>query len=283
MQSQEGGIVPEEYRTEYVADRVNTLGRAFLGVSVECARCHDHKYDPVSQEEYFRLFAFFNGVNETGQIPYSGVPSPTVIVTDDEAEADARGPARSHGRARGRARPGQRRLRRRLRSSGWRGRHASAGGAGRPGGPPAPRSGRAGAARRRRTASASAPAHAALRQPGASRPTPRTWAATWTGSRRRCPAGSGARRGSPATATSAWPTRGSAFFERNQPFSLALWFRIEKEGTAGPLVTRSAGLFGGNRGYEIILHEDGRLTAGLHHVFPDNSIEIETAQPRARR
>ena len=57
MQSQEGGVVAEEYRVEYVADRVNTLGRAFLGVSVECARCHDHKYDPISQKDYFRLFS----------------------------------------------------------------------------------------------------------------------------------------------------------------------------------------------------------------------------------
>ena len=80
MQSQEGGIVSEEYRTEYVVDRVNTFGRAFLGVSTECARCHDHKYDPLTQKEYYRLFSFFNSVNETGQIPYSGVPSPTVMV-----------------------------------------------------------------------------------------------------------------------------------------------------------------------------------------------------------
>ena len=87
MQSQEGGIVAEEYRTEYVVDRVNTLGRAFLGLSVECARCHDHKYDPVSQREFYRLYGFFNNVNEVGQIPYSGVPSPTAIVTTPEADA----------------------------------------------------------------------------------------------------------------------------------------------------------------------------------------------------
>jgi hypothetical protein len=84
MQSQEGGVVPEEYRTEYVADRVNTFGRAFLGVSVECARCHDHKYDPITQKEFFELFAFFNSVNESGQIPYSGIPSPSVMVMDAE-------------------------------------------------------------------------------------------------------------------------------------------------------------------------------------------------------
>ena len=57
MQSQEGGIVSEEYRTEYVVDRVNTFGRAMLGLSVECARCHDHKYDPITQKEFYRLFA----------------------------------------------------------------------------------------------------------------------------------------------------------------------------------------------------------------------------------
>ena len=87
MQSQEGGIVPEEYRTEYVVDRVNTFGRAFLGISVECARCHDHKYDPVTQKEFYQLFAFFNSVNETGQIPYSGIPSPTLVVKDDATRA----------------------------------------------------------------------------------------------------------------------------------------------------------------------------------------------------
>jgi len=87
MQSQEGGIVAEEYRTEYVVDRVNTLGRAVLGLSVECARCHDHKYDPISQREFYRLYAFFNNVNEVGQIPYSGVPSPTTIVTTPAVDA----------------------------------------------------------------------------------------------------------------------------------------------------------------------------------------------------
>jgi hypothetical protein len=87
MQSQEGGIVPEEYRVEYVADRVNTLGTAFMGLSLECARCHDHKYDPVLQREYFQLFAFFNSNNEAGQIPYSGIPSPTLILPKPEAEA----------------------------------------------------------------------------------------------------------------------------------------------------------------------------------------------------
>ena len=56
----EGGVIPEEYRIEYVEDRTTTLGIAFLGLTLECARCHDHKYDPISQEAHFQFFSFFN-------------------------------------------------------------------------------------------------------------------------------------------------------------------------------------------------------------------------------
>ena len=78
----EGGIIDEEYRVEYVADRVRTVGMAWMGLTTECARCHDHKYDPFTQEDYYRLFAFFNNVNEFGEdgrvanaVPM--MPSPT--------------------------------------------------------------------------------------------------------------------------------------------------------------------------------------------------------------
>ncbi len=63
----EGGIIDEEYRIEYVADRVRTLGMAWLGLTVECARCHDHKYDPITQRDHYRFFAFFNNVPEFGE------------------------------------------------------------------------------------------------------------------------------------------------------------------------------------------------------------------------
>ena len=58
--TQEGGVIDEEYRVEYVSDRTQTFGTAFLGTSFECAKCHDHKYDPISQKDYYSLFAFFN-------------------------------------------------------------------------------------------------------------------------------------------------------------------------------------------------------------------------------
>jgi hypothetical protein len=84
----EAGIVFEEYRVEYVADRTNTLGKAVLGLSLECARCHDHKYDPVSQKEYFELFAFFNSTDEMGHAVYGPdqTPGPALLLTDEEVE-----------------------------------------------------------------------------------------------------------------------------------------------------------------------------------------------------
>ena len=63
----EGGIIDEEYRVEYVADRVRTLGMAWLGITLECARCHDHKYDPITQRDHYRFYAFFNNVPEVGE------------------------------------------------------------------------------------------------------------------------------------------------------------------------------------------------------------------------
>lgn len=79
----EGGVIEEEYRVEYVADRVHTTATVFMGLSFQCARCHDHKYDPFTQVDYYRLFAFFNqlpdrtvGYNTRGAAePY--IPAPT--------------------------------------------------------------------------------------------------------------------------------------------------------------------------------------------------------------
>lgn len=89
--TQEGGVIPEEYRVEYVSDRTMTFGKAFLGLSVECAKCHDHKYDPISQEDYYSLFAFFNNVPEKGLIEeYGATPPPFLVLTAEEIEEKAR-------------------------------------------------------------------------------------------------------------------------------------------------------------------------------------------------
>lgn len=64
--TEEGGVIEEEYRIEYVLDKTNTFSKGIIGITMECAQCHDHKYDPISQQEYFELFAFFNNTPEKG-------------------------------------------------------------------------------------------------------------------------------------------------------------------------------------------------------------------------
>jgi hypothetical protein len=87
QQNMEGGIIEEEFQAEYVADRTNTFGDAFLGVSLTCAKCHDHKFDPVSQKEYYELFSFFNNVKEAGQISWDdALPTPTLLLPTEKQE-----------------------------------------------------------------------------------------------------------------------------------------------------------------------------------------------------
>ena len=76
----EAGSIPEEWHVENVVDRVDTLGTVFLGLTIGCARCHEHKYDPISQKEYYRLFAYFNNVPEWGIGPNNGNSPPFIEV-----------------------------------------------------------------------------------------------------------------------------------------------------------------------------------------------------------
>lgn len=74
----EGGIVPEEYQVEYVVDRVDTTSTVWLGLTLGCARCHDHKYDPISQKEFYQVFAYFNNVPEYGRAIKEGNSPPFI-------------------------------------------------------------------------------------------------------------------------------------------------------------------------------------------------------------
>lgn len=83
----EGGSIHEEFRVEGVADRVNTLGAAFLGLTLECARCHDHKFDPVSQRDYYSLAGYFHDIDEEGTYEASHlVPSPSLLLSTEEQQ-----------------------------------------------------------------------------------------------------------------------------------------------------------------------------------------------------
>jgi hypothetical protein len=90
--TEEGGVIPEEYRIMYVTDRNDLFGKGLLGVTLECAHCHDHKYDPFSQKEYYQMFAFFNNVSEVGIESVIGGPEtyakkPLMEISDDDVKS----------------------------------------------------------------------------------------------------------------------------------------------------------------------------------------------------
>ncbi|WP_010136440.1 DUF1553 domain-containing protein [Ochrovirga pacifica] len=86
-QNIEGGIIDEEFRVAYVSDRTATVSQGLLGLSYACAQCHDHKYDPISQKNYYELFAFFNNVDETGLIPWDrATPVPAMLLPTEKQE-----------------------------------------------------------------------------------------------------------------------------------------------------------------------------------------------------
>jgi hypothetical protein len=87
-QTNEGGSIDEEFRVEYNADRVHTTAGAFLGLTMECARCHDHRFDPITQKDYYRLFAFFNSTDESGLYSHftDAIPSPALLLFENDAQ-----------------------------------------------------------------------------------------------------------------------------------------------------------------------------------------------------
>ncbi|MGL4630022.1 MAG: DUF1549 domain-containing protein, partial [Leadbetterella sp.] len=91
-QNAEAGIIEEEFRVEYVVDRTNTLGTGLMALTVGCAKCHDHKYDPISQKDFFSMSAFFNSTFENGSPNCIGTDSivagPSVMLTSAKQDAE---------------------------------------------------------------------------------------------------------------------------------------------------------------------------------------------------
>ena len=84
----EGGVIPEEFRVEYVVDRVKTTGNVWMGLTMECAQCHDHKYDPISQEEYFKFYAFYNNNADPGMQTRRGNTAPILEIITPEKKKE---------------------------------------------------------------------------------------------------------------------------------------------------------------------------------------------------
>ena len=86
-----GTALPEESFFKNVLDRVNAVGTAFMGMTVQCAQCHDHKYDPITQKDFYSLFAFFNNIDaapETAGRPRNGLQPPFIAVGSPEQIAN---------------------------------------------------------------------------------------------------------------------------------------------------------------------------------------------------
>ncbi|HEV7351350.1 DUF1553 domain-containing protein [Telluribacter sp.] len=263
QQSQEGGIVPEEYRTEYVADRVGTFGKVFLGMTVECARCHDHKYDPISQKDFFSLYAFFNNNNENGQIPYNGEASPSMTIPTPEAEAKLKFIRTSLSTEKEQLYNSAPAYRQRFQQ--WL-RQAEA-----------------------QPDSAVVPAtqdligHFTFDEP----------AGTKFQNQVNPEHTARAEGDSAISATASRPGRFGkarfmsgpnsvnfgkdfAFFERHQPFSVSIWLNLRDASINGSLFHKSNGVFNGYRGWNMFRLPDGRLRLFISHIWPEDAIELQT-------
>ncbi|WP_421828642.1 DUF1553 domain-containing protein [Larkinella sp.] len=317
QQSQEGGIVDEEYRVEYVADRVNTFGKAMLGMTVECARCHDHKYDPISQKDYYSLFAFFNNNNERGQIPYNGEPAPTITLTSSDVDAKLKFIHQKIKPLQQRLNPNRPEYQQAF--GQWLSQAernpASSANVGLVAHYTFDEADRRDfkayeSSEEKKLKDAERKKEDELKKkeeerrkklglPEVKKPAvPKTREelekdprnAFWNQVNDTLPARLagdpesfpyqikgkvGMARYLKGDSNIELP-RKVGFFEQNEPFSVSAWFNVAKPVLEGMLMGKSNGPFDGNRGYEIGLLEDGRFKLTINHVWPDNSLDVET-------
>jgi hypothetical protein len=265
QQSQEGGIIPEEYRAAYVSDRVDTFGKTFLGITVECARCHDHKYDPISHKDYYSLYAFFNNNNENGQIPYNGEASPSITLPTPEAEAKLKfihqNLQKEKSVLNARAKLAEENFQTWLANARSQPEKAVAAGQSdligyfnfdEPTG--------------KVFQNLANPKHKATAEGDdslsnvASRPGRLGKARYIFGD----------------NAVAFGDT--FAFFERNQAFSISIWLNLHDPKVTGSLLHKSNGVMNGYRGWNVFREEDGCIKLTMSHVWPENAIEIRTVE-----
>ena len=259
-QTNEGGSVEEEYRVEYVADRTHTAGTAFLGLTVECARCHDHKYDPISQKDYYSLFAFFNSIDESGLYSHftNAVPTPTLLLSDTPTEASIADLKQKVSEAEGRL--AQLVIGRRDAFKEWV-RH-----------PPATLEigGRIGDFSFDEIKDKTVINAADPEKPGTLNDSPEIIPG---------------RRGNylKLSGENSVVFKDIGAFTRATPFSIALWMQIPDYKDRSVVFHRSrAWTDSGSRGYQLLI-EDGKLSMSLIHFWPGNAIRIRTKEKAPER
>jgi hypothetical protein len=255
LQNEEGGIVEEEYRVAYNVDRVNTFGTAFLGMTFECSRCHDHKYDPISQKEYYQLFAFFQNIDESGQSVYFGdiMPVPTLLLSTPEQDAKLKD------------------LQARMKTQEARLREVGEAG---------------------KSAFEDWRSKASVKVPAVTGAVAHFSFDSLVSN--AFPSSVGNHKAQPFEGPQSVPGRsgqalslsgengvsmpGIGHFSRADPFSFSLWIRPAMHVPRQTVIHHSsAWMDAGSRGYEILL-EDGQVAVGLHHMWPGNALKVKTRQ-----
>ena len=238
-QKVEGGSVPEEFRIEYVADRTQTFATAMLGLTLECAKCHDHKYDPITQREYYQLTAFFDNIDEAGLYSYftSSVPTPTLLLGDDDfkqRKAELQQEVASAWNALQRVKE---QARMELENAG------------------------------------------SAKSATVSLPTPIETVTfdDWKPNGKNEQVDGVRGRAAKLSGDDA-VTLKQGNFHRYQPFSISLWANVPEHRERSVIFHRSrAWTDAGSRGYECLI-KDGHLTASLIHFWPGNAISIRTTE-----
>lgn len=250
-QTNEGGSIEEEFRNEYVADRVHTMGTAFLGLTLECSRCHDHKYDPISQRDYYSLAAFFNNIDESGLYSHftAATPTPTLLRWEGDAKARHADLQRQLAQAEERLAVVAQEARTRF------------------------------AATSSRPALPTPVAHYALDAIVDNRTPDRM--STNAASLSEGPEISPGKRGQSfrfsGDNSMTVPVAGQ--FKRTQPFSFDLWLRpTEQRDRAVILHYSQAWTDSGSRGYELVL-DHGRPFFALIHFWPGNALAVRARDP----
>lgn len=247
----EGGSVPEEFRSEYVADRTQTVATAFLGLTLECCRCHDHKYDPLSQQEYFQLTSFFDNIDEAGLYSFFTDATPTPTLTLPSGEQRQQLAERTQNVAQQQQRLAALRSERPSAFESWLQEQRQA---------------------------------ALARKPSATADPP-----TLTGQiahldfEQAAPNGTAAVAGRIGQAIQLGGDDGVQLpvgnFRRWQPFTVSLWMRVPDHKERAVVFHRSrAWTDAASRGYELLII-DGHLQASLIHFWPGNAVSIRDKVP----
>ncbi|MEA2709234.1 MAG: hypothetical protein QOF78_1835 [Phycisphaerales bacterium] len=257
MQNEEGGVVEEEFRVAYVVDRVTTAGTTFLGLTFECSRCHDHKYDPITQKDFYSMFAFFQNIDESGQTSFftDAMPTPTLLLSSDAQEAKL-----AELRAAIAAKEKQLQAGRNDADAAFEKWLAS-----------------------KRDMPADVPGAVArftFDEPPGTQPANLVHPAH-PGVAVEGPKSVDGKFGKAAELSGEngfiFPTSGD--FQRADAFSLSIWLQTPSLAPPRMVVVHKsrAPIDAASRGYELLL-ENGRVAFGLHHFWPGNSLKVVTKQ-----